>query len=160
MLTGTETLESVVISLFHSCREWARMTLSRSSAIHRWEKTKHMATELVRLIVHQGINEGNLETFKEMARHFTAVVEVNEPDTMCYEYYVSHDGADGYVVLTFVNSDALCLHYARSRETGLKMPNVGPIVEALVLGSPNAKAREELAWLKPKYLPHLVGYTR
>jgi len=75
-----------------------------------------MNDELFRVVLHQVINEGRLETFKEMGERLVAANKGNEPDTLTYEYYVNEAGTDGWVVSTFANSEALLLHYVHSRE--------------------------------------------
>ena len=121
---------------------------------------KRMAADAIHLILHRKIRDGQLEAFKDMARHFATDIEANEPGTVSYEYYVSGDGTESYVAILFSNSEAFLQHDSRARASTYEAPDVGPMLDALVLGSPNAQAREALTWLKPKYLPFLVGYTR
>ena len=40
------------------------------------------------------------------------------------------------------------------------MMDVSPLVELLVLGTPNAQVREELSGMGAKFYPMLVGCTR
>ena len=123
-----------------------------------------MAADSFRLILHQRINEGQLETFEKRAQETTAGVRANEPETLCYEWYVSDDGTDCYLVETYADSEAFLLHLSHLRERRDKTPDgphVGSIMEVLVLGSPNAQAREALSEMGPiKFLPLLIGCTR
>ena len=119
-----------------------------------------MNDELFRVVLHQVINEGRLETFKEMGERLVAANKGNEPDTLTYEYYVNEAGTDGWVGSTCANSEALLLHYVHSREMRFEMPDIGPIVDVHVFGSPNAEARKELDWLKPTYVPLFAGCIR
>ena len=123
-----------------------------------------MAADSFRLIIHQGITEGQLEAFKTRAQELTTGVAENEPETLCYEWYVSDDGTEGYLIETYADSKAFLLHLSRLRERRPKTPqapNVSTIMEVLVLGSPNAQAREALSGMGPiKFLPLLIGCTR
>ena len=119
-----------------------------------------MAADSFRLIIHQGIDEGQLESFKKRARETTMGVEANEPDTLCFEWYVSDNGTDGYLVETYTDSAAFLLHLSRLREKPRQTPEVGPLLEALVLGYPNAQAREALSGMGAKFFPLLIGCTR
>jgi len=120
-----------------------------------------MAADSFRLILHQRINEGQLETFEKRAQETTAGVRANEPETLCYEWYVSDDGTDCYLVETYADSKAFLLHLSHLRKRRPKTPDVGTIMEVLVLGSPNAQAREALSGMGPiKFLPLLIGCTR
>ena len=120
-----------------------------------------MAADSFRLIIHQRINAGQLETFKKRAQEITSGVEANEPRTLCYEWYVSDDGTEGYLVETYADSEAFLLHLSHLRKRRHKTPDVGTILEVLLLGSPNAQAREALAGMGPmKFVPLLIGCTR
>jgi len=119
-----------------------------------------MAADGFRLIIHQSIPEGELPTFTKSAQTLTTMAETTEPDTLCYEWYVSEDGTDCYLVETYTTSDAFLLHLSHLMEALKTMPGPGPISEALVFGSPSAKVREALAGMGPKFFPLLVGCTR
>jgi len=118
-----------------------------------------MATDLFRIVIHQKLNEGQLENFLKVTGGLTAMVEANEPDTLAYEFYVSDDGTEAYAVSTFRDSEAFLAHESRAWDAGYDEPDFGPLT-AVVLGSPSAEAREVLTWLKPKYFPLSVGCTR
>ena len=119
-----------------------------------------MAADSFRFILHQEIKEGQLETFKNRAKELTTGVELSEPDTLCYEFYVSDDGTEGYMVETYADSEAFLLHLSHVKETWQKMVDVAPLKELVVLGSPNAQVREALSGMGPKFLPLLIGCTR
>lgn len=123
-----------------------------------------MPADSFRLILHQRINEGELETFKKRAQEITMGVKANEPETLCYEWYVSDDGADCYLVETYADSEAFLSHLSHLRERRQETPDaphVGSTMEVLVLGSPNAQAREALSRMGPiRFLPLFIGCTR
>ena len=120
-----------------------------------------MAADSFRLILHQRITEGQLETFKNRAQELTTGVEASEPETLCYEWYVSDDGTEGYLVETYADSKAFLLHLSHLRKRRPKTPDVGTIMEVLVLGSPSTQAHEALSGMGPiKFLPLLIGCTR
>jgi hypothetical protein len=119
-----------------------------------------MAADSFRLIIHRGIDKGLFETFTKRAEETTMGVEANEPNTLCFEWYVSDDGADSYLVESYPDSEAFLLHLSRLKETPRQTPEVGPLLEALVFGSPNAQAREALVEMGAKFFPLLIGCTR
>ena len=77
-----------------------------------------MATDLFRVVIHQKLNEGQLENFLRVTGGLTAMVEANEPDTLAYEFYVSDDGTEAYAVSTFKDSEAFLAHESRAWEAG------------------------------------------
>ena len=119
-----------------------------------------MAGDMLHLVIRQKINEGQFEAFKKNVTELTKRVEASEPDTLCYEWYLSEDGADGYVVEWYTSSEAVLLHQSHLKETPLTGPSVGPIMEVVVLGSPAAELREQFSQQGAKLLPLLVGCTR
>lgn len=119
-----------------------------------------MAADSFRLVVHQTIKPGQFETFKKLAQDMTIGVEGSEPDTLCYEWYVNDEGTDCYLVETYADSDALLLHFSHVGEAIHKMMDVSPLLELLVLGTPNAQLREQLSGMGAKFYPMLVGCTR
>jgi len=119
-----------------------------------------MGADSFRLVVHQGINKGGFEAFKKMAQDMTMGVEANEPNTLCYEWYVSDDGTDCYLVESYTDSEALLEHLSHVGEALHKMLDVSPLMELLVLGTPNKEVREALAGMGAKFFPLLIGCTR
>ena len=119
-----------------------------------------MAADSFRILIHRKINEGRLEAHRERARMLTAGVEATEPDTLCYEWYPSEAGDEYYLIETYADSAAFLLHMSHLKQLPPSPPDIGPILEALVFGSPSAEAREAMSFLKAKFLPPLVGCTR
>ena len=124
------------------------------------ERTNHMASDQLRLILRRKLTEGQLEAYKGMALHLTADVQANEPGTLSYENYLTDDGTEAFLVVAFRNSEAFLRHHHRAMSSDYKAPDLGPFAEALVLGSPTPEAREALSWLEPKIFSMLAGFTR
>jgi quinol monooxygenase YgiN len=122
-----------------------------------------MGTGMFRVVIHQGIREGQLETFKRLAQEQTAGVEAHDPGTLAYEWYIGGQGTDAWVLETYADSDALLSHRTRAWQTFPsfkdEIAEVGPVLAATVFGSPNTEAREELSWLSPDYVPLFIGCT-
>ena len=119
-----------------------------------------MAGDMLHLVIRQKINEGQFQAFKKMALEVTKGVEADEPDTWCYEWYVNEDHTEAFMFETYAKSEAFLLHMSHVHEALRSMPDVAPMVEVLVLGSPNAEVRDAPAPFKPRFLPLLVGCTR
>jgi len=118
-----------------------------------------MDDDSFRIVIHQKLNEGQLENFRSVTQGLAAIVEAEEPGTLVYEFYIGDDGTEAYVLSTFKDSASFLVHESRAWEAGYVEPDFGPLT-AVVLGSPSAEAREVLSWLKPAYFPLFVGCTR
>jgi quinol monooxygenase YgiN len=119
-----------------------------------------MADDQFRLVVHQNIRQGGLEAFKNLAEEMTRGVEADEPGTLCYEWYVSDDGSDCYLVEAYTDSDALLRHLKNVGDKLHAMMDISPLLELIVLGSPNQELRETLTGLGAKFYPRFIGCTR
>ncbi len=119
-----------------------------------------MADESFRLIVHQGINPGKIEEFKELAGRMTAGCECTEPGTLGYEWFVAEDGADCYLNEFYANSEAFLTHIQTIGPKIQDMLKISPLLEAMVLGNPSPEAREALAALGARFYSPCVGFTR
>src|SRR6266481_3298947 len=61
--------------------------------------------------VNQGtLRAGKLETFRELMEEMVSGTS-NEPGTLAYEWYISHDGGTVHVVETYADSAAVVAHH-------------------------------------------------
>ena len=67
------------------------------------------------------IKEGKLEDFKSIVNSMVETTDVNEPNTLVYEYHINEDGTECHLLETFKDSDAFMVHLA----------NVGHMYDAL-----------------------------
>ena len=51
------------------------------------------------------IKEGQLEEFKAFVNTMIEVTDVNEPNTLGYEWYINEDGSECHLLETFKNSE-------------------------------------------------------
>src|SRR2546423_12969493 len=58
------------------------------------------------------VKEGKLETFRELMEEMVSGTS-NEPGTLAYEWYISHDGGTVHVVETYADSAAVGAHHGR-----------------------------------------------
>src|SRR5260370_12558243 len=57
------------------------------------------------------LKAGKLETFRELMEEMVSGTS-NEPGTLAYEWYISHDGGNVHVVETYADSAAVVAHHA------------------------------------------------
>jgi quinol monooxygenase YgiN len=124
------------------------------------ERSGDMSQLSFRLVVHLVIKGGELQRFKKIAKDFTSRVEAGEPDTVCFEWYVSDVGTDCYLVESYDSSEAFLLHLSKAGDMLESLAEVSPIDNLLVLGEPNEEVKEALSKMGAKFYPLIVGCTR
>jgi quinol monooxygenase YgiN len=109
------------------------------------------------------VKDGKLETFRELMEEMVSGTS-NEPGTLAYEWYISHDGGTVHVVETYADSTAVVAHHVSE---GFALKNwAGRFVDCadasrvVVYGDPNAAAREILDRLGATYYSAWGGFSR
>jgi quinol monooxygenase YgiN len=119
-----------------------------------------MNTERITMLVTLDVGRGNAELFKHLSKELAEIVELNEPSTNGYEWFLDDIEETCIVVENYPNSESLLLHLDN---VGAKL---GPILEAAplsqlqVLGSVSQQASEVLAGFGAKIIPLYVGFQR
>jgi quinol monooxygenase YgiN len=62
------------------------------------------------------IKSGELGNFKELVKEMVDAIQVNEPDTLTYEIFISEDGNSCQFMERYVDSDAVMTHVGNFRE--------------------------------------------
>ena len=106
------------------------------------------------------IKEGKLDDFKAIVSTMVEITNLNEPNTLVYEYHINEDGTECHLLETFKDSDAFMVH----------LENVGHMFDILfesvtmtrakIYGSPSTELREALDPLGVEYFGHFNGVTR
>jgi len=88
----------------------------------------------------------------------------NQPGTLAYEWYISHDGGTVHVVETYADAAAVVAHHVSE---GFALKNwAGRVMDCVdasrvvAYGDPNAAAREILDRLGATYYAHWGGFSR
>jgi quinol monooxygenase YgiN len=109
------------------------------------------------------VKEGKLETFRELMEEMVSGTS-NEPGTLSYEWYISHDGGNVHVVETYADSAAVVAHHVSE---GFALKNwAGRVMDCVAAsrvvayGDPNAAAREILDRLGATYYSTWGGFSR
>jgi len=115
---------------------------------------------MIGYVIELTINDGGLDTFKELAAGYAAAAEENEPGTTTYQWYLAEDNSKCLLHESFTDSEALLQHLAN---VGPSLPDllaVSPITRVEVFGTPSDAAREALDGLGSIYFPHFTGFQR
>ena len=120
-----------------------------------------MKNNAVYFLVSFKINEGQFETFKEIAQGMIAFTQ-KEPGSLAYEWYFSPDKTRGRLVETYTDQNAVNAHIAGRavQELVPKIREVSSIAGFEVYGDPGPEASELLSKIGAEMFQHWNGLGR
>jgi quinol monooxygenase YgiN len=116
------------------------------------ESTVHWLLEV-------SVNEGQLETFKELMTEMVAATK-NEPDTLIYEWYFNEDHSICQINERYRDSAATMVHLQSFGGFAVRFMAAVTPVNFIVMGNPDTAVREGLAGLNPSFLLLESGFSR
>jgi len=115
--------------------------------------------EEVTLIPVFEIKPGRTDDFKAAAAALIARTK-EEPNTLRYDQYLSHDGSRMVNIEVFRDADAFVFHNRNVADLVPALFDAGPVVHIDVIGEVNDAFREELAGNDLTYLGQLGSIDR
>ena len=106
------------------------------------------------------IKEGKLEDFKSIVNSMVETTDVNEPNTLVYEYHINEDGTECHLLETFKDSDAFMVHLGNVGHLFDALFESATMTRAKIYGSPSAELKQALDPLGAEYFAHLNGIQR
>ena len=106
------------------------------------------------------IKEGKLENFKSIVNTMIEITEVNEPNTLVYEYHINEAGTECHLLETFKDSDAFMAHLANVGHLFDTLFESAIIARAKIFGSPSTELKQVLEPLGVEYFSYLNGIER
>ena len=106
------------------------------------------------------IKEGRLEEFKAFVNTMIEVTDVNEPNTLVYEWYINEDGSECHLLETFKDSDAFMVHLGNVSHMFDTLFGFATMIRAKIYGSPSVELQQALDPLGVQYFAHFNGVTR
>ena len=106
------------------------------------------------------IKEGKLDDFKAVVNTMIEMTDVNEPNTLVYEYYINEDGTECHLLETFKDSDAFMVHLGNVGHIFDMLFESATMTRAKIYGSPSAELQQALDPLGVQYFAHFNGVTR
>ena len=106
------------------------------------------------------IKEGKLDDFKAIVNTMVEVTDVNEPNTLVYEYHINEDGTECHLLETFKDSDAFMIHLGNVSHMFGALFELATMTRAKIYGSPSDELQESLDPLGVEYFGHFIGVTR
>ena len=106
----------------------------------------------------------DIEEFKTWARERAAkyVYELNEENSISYEWHVAKDGSDATLIESFTDSDAMMVRLGNHAASPLasEVLELVDITDVLCLGNANPAAVEALSAWGARFRSHHSGYNR
>ncbi len=106
------------------------------------------------------IKEGKLDDFKAVVNTMIEMADVNEPNTLVYEYHINEDGTECHLLETFKDSDAFMVHLGNVGHMFDTLFESSTMTRAKIYGSPSAELQQALDPLGVQYFTHFNGVTR
>ena len=106
------------------------------------------------------IKEGKLDDFKAIVNTMVEVTDVNEPNTLVYEYHINEDGTECHLLETFKDSDAFMVHLGNVGHMFDMLFESAALTRAKIFGSPSAELQQALDPLGVEYFAYFNGVTR
>ena len=106
------------------------------------------------------IKEGKLEDFKSIVNNMVGITELNEPNTLVYEYHINEDGTECHLLETFKDSDAFMVHLGNVGHLFDTLFESATMARAKIYGSPSAELQQVLDPLGVEYFEFLNGIER
>ena len=106
------------------------------------------------------VKEGKLDDFKAVVNTMIEMTDVNEPNTLVYEWYISEDGSECHLLETFKDSDAFMVHLGNVGHMFDALFESATMTRAKIYGSPSAELQQALDPLGVQYFAHFNGVTR
>ena len=104
------------------------------------------------------IKEGKLADFKAIVNTMVEITELNEPNTLVYEYHINEDGTECHLLETFKDSDAFMVHFENVGHMVDTLFESATMTRAELYGSPSAELQQALDLLGVQnFLSFLMG---
>ena len=107
------------------------------------------------------IKVGRLEEFKAFVNAMIEVTDVNEPNTLVYEWYINEDCSECHLLETFKDSEAFMTHLGNVGHMFDTLSQFATMTRAKICGSPSDELQQSLASAYGvEYFGHFNGVTR
>ena len=118
-------------------------------------------TDNISYVFEVAVRPGKLEEFKTLMQEMVEATQANEPDTLNYEWFISHDGTVCHTCERYRNSDAVMTHMKSVRERFSERYFAASEPKRLVVyGNPSDEIRAMFAPLNAVFLPPAAGFVR
>jgi quinol monooxygenase YgiN len=117
-------------------------------------------TSEIRAIAKVSITEGKINEFRKLATEIIDTIEANEPNTLSYEYFLSDDESQCYVIQAYKDSEAVLAHLRNIADLAGPFHKVAPLTQLIIFGNPSDELRQALESVQPKIFEYWNGVAR
>jgi quinol monooxygenase YgiN len=142
-----------------NCSEEVKYELFLSTPINLTEEKWYMTSSIV-TDFQLSIKEGKLEDFKTFINHMIEVTDINEPDTLVYEWYINENGSECHLIEHFKSSEAFMTHLANVSHMFDTLFQFSTMTRAKIYGRPSDELKQSLDPLGAEYFDNFNGITR
>jgi len=107
------------------------------------------------------IEKGKIEEFKKLIHDMSRMVENNEPETLCYQFYLNRSETTCLVHETYKNSDSTLTHITgvASKTILPKIFNIARINRLDVYGNPSEELQKVLTSFDSQIFNLFTGFS-
>jgi quinol monooxygenase YgiN len=108
------------------------------------------------------IEKDNVEQYKLLIREMSNFVEINEPSTLVYQFYLNGDGTKRMVHETYVDSNAVLSHNDSTASKTIlpRIFNIAKLNTIDVYGNPSNELKKLLASFNSQIFNLYTGFSR
>ena len=108
------------------------------------------------------IEKDNVEQYKMLIREMSNFVEINEPSTLVYQFYLNGDGTKCMVHETYVDSNAVLYHNDSTASKTIlpRIFNIAKLNTIDVYGNPSNELKKLLASFNSQIFNLYTGFSR
>ena len=108
------------------------------------------------------IEKDNVEQYKLLIREMSNFVEINEPSTLVYQFYLNGDGTKCMVHETYVDSNAVLSHNDSTASKTIlpRIFNIAKLNTIDVYGNPSNELKKLLASFNSQVFNLYTGFSR
>jgi quinol monooxygenase YgiN len=108
------------------------------------------------------IEKDNVEQYKLLIREMSNFVEINEPSTLVYQFYLNGDGTKCMVHETYVDSNAVLSHNDSTASKTIlpRIFNIAKLKTIDVYGNPSNELKKLLASFNSQIFNLYAGFSR
>jgi quinol monooxygenase YgiN len=108
------------------------------------------------------IKPGELENFRALIGELVTATQANEPNTLCYEYYISPDGKQCHIYERYADSPAVMTHMQNFAAFAERFMAAIEMTGTAIYGNPSPEVRELASGLGHDvvFMVPLAGFAR
>jgi quinol monooxygenase YgiN len=108
------------------------------------------------------IEKGKIEEFKKLIHDMSRMVENNEPDTLCYQFYLNRSETTCLVHETYTNSESTLAHITgiASKTILPKIFNISKLIRLDVYGNPSEELQKVITSFNSQIFNLSAGFSR